>query len=165
MSAIGVVKFEIGGTLYAIDIDLAREIVEMVPITPVPGVPQEIEGIINLRGEVTNILNLNKFLGLSDAKNPEERKIIVLVPARTGNSNTGIIVDNVHSVIQAFETDIDPIDNMISEEAYVKGVIKQISEDGKSQELIIWIDLGKILDTILFNRSRDNSEEKNTAST
>lgn len=47
---VDVVEFEIGGELYAMDIQLAREIVEMIPITPLPRAPEYITGIINLRG-------------------------------------------------------------------------------------------------------------------
>jgi len=90
---INVVEFEIGGTLYALDIHLAREIVEMMPITPIPRAPAHIAGIINLRGEITNIIRLNTLLGLQEQEQNDNQKIIVLVAEATGGSNVGIIVD------------------------------------------------------------------------
>ncbi|MBP5475287.1 MAG: chemotaxis protein CheW, partial [Methanomicrobium sp.] len=66
MTVIDIVEFEIGSERYALDITLTREIVEMVPITPVPRAPAHIAGIINLRGEITNIINLNKILDLPE---------------------------------------------------------------------------------------------------
>jgi len=66
MSLIDVVEFEICNEHYALDISLTREIVEMVPITPVPRAPPHIAGIINLRGEITNIINLNQILNLKE---------------------------------------------------------------------------------------------------
>ena len=64
MTVIDIVEFEINNERYALDIGLTREIVEMIPITPVPRAPPYIAGIINLRGEITNIINLNNILGI-----------------------------------------------------------------------------------------------------
>ena len=52
----------------------------MIPITPIPRSPAYISGVINLRGEITNIMNLNTLLGLPGEKARENQKIIVLVP-------------------------------------------------------------------------------------
>ncbi|MBN1432627.1 MAG: purine-binding chemotaxis protein CheW [Methanomicrobiaceae archaeon] len=151
MTLIDVVVFDIGGTLYALDIQLAREIVDMMPITPVPRAPPHIAGIINLRGEITNILNLNRILNLPEHENEETQKIIVLVAEATGGSNVGIIVDNVRSVIQVEENNIESMDTSFSKEAFVKGIIKEKSEDsgtsGKT-DLIIWLDVNLILEDL-----------------
>ena len=97
-STVDVVEFELGGERYALDIQLAREIVEMIPITPIPRAPPYISGVINLRGEITNIMNLNTLLGLPNQEIRDNQKIIVLVPEAAGGSNVGIIVDDVSSV-------------------------------------------------------------------
>lgn len=152
MANLDVVQFQIGGTNYALDIHLAREIVEMMPITPVPRAPPHIAGIINLRGEITNILNLNHLLGLNSGNvDAESRKIIVLVPETAGNSNIGMIVDDVKSVLQVDEAKIDQMDASMSKEAYVKGIIKVKDADSNREDenLVIWIDIAKILNNTL----------------
>ena len=100
-SSVDVVEFELSGERYALDIQLAREIVEMIPITPIPRSPPFISGVINLRGEITNIMNLNTILGLPDQEVRANQKIIVLVPQAANGNNVGIIVDDVSSVTQA----------------------------------------------------------------
>ena len=140
-----IVQFEIGGVQYALDINIAREIVEMMPITPVPRAPEHIAGIINLRGEITNILNLNYLMGLPAGEEVENRKIIVLVPEAADGSNVGLIVDDVQSVLQVSEEDIDQMDEAMSREAYVKGIIKIGKDSSENKDLIIWIDIAKIL--------------------
>ena len=152
MANLDVVQFQIGGTNYALDIHLAREIVEMMPITPVPRAPPHIAGIINLRGEITNILNLNHLLGLNSGNvDAESRKIIVLVPETAGNSNIGMIVDDVKSVLQVDEAKIDQMDASMSKEAYVKGIIKvkDAESNREDENLVIWIDIAKILNNTL----------------
>jgi purine-binding chemotaxis protein CheW len=148
-TTIDIVEFELGGERYALDIQLAREIVEMIPITPIPRAPPYISGVINLRGEITNIMNLNTLLDLPDQKIRSNQKIIVLVPEAAGGSNVGIIVDDVSSVIQVAESDVDKIGQGFASDfsSFVKGIIKMKSEDQAEtkKNLIIWIDMEKVI--------------------
>ena len=151
-STVDVVEFLLGGERYALDIQLAREIVEMIPITPIPRAPPYISGVINLRGEITNIMNLNTLLGLPPQETRENQKIIVLVPDAAAGSNVGIIVDEVTSVLQIAEADIEHLGEGLSSEvsSFVKGIIKLKSDgsDKKSTGLIIWIDMKKVLEDV-----------------
>ncbi|MBP2145264.1 purine-binding chemotaxis protein CheW [Methanofollis sp. W23] len=143
---IDVVKFELGGECYALDIHLAREIVEMIPITPVPRAPAHIAGLINLRGEVTTIIDLASLLGVPDDLETEiTKKIIVLMPEATGGANVGVIVGDVHSVIQVSEKNVEQIDEGTSADGFVKGIIKSGEEDSEKSELVIWLDMLKIM--------------------
>jgi purine-binding chemotaxis protein CheW len=148
-ATVDVVEFELGGERYALDIQLAREIVEMIPITPIPRSPAYISGVINLRGEITNIMNLNTLLGLPNQAIRDNQKIIVLVPDAAGGSNVGIIVDDVSSVLQITESDINHMGEGFASEfsSFVKGIIKIKSDDPLKQNksLIIWIDMLKVL--------------------
>nr|WP_321352087.1 chemotaxis protein CheW [uncultured Methanoregula sp.] len=151
-STIDVVEFELGGERYALDIQLVREIVEMMQITPIPRAPPFISGVINLRGEITNIMNLNTLLGLANQQIRDNQKIIVLVPEAAGGSNVGIIVDDVSSVLQVQEDDIDHIGEGFASEfsSFVKGIIKIKADESQNKEtkeknLIIWIDMQKVL--------------------
>lgn len=151
MATVDVVEFEFSGERYALDIALAREIVEMVPITPVPRAPLHIAGIINLRGEITTVLNLSTILGIPQGEKKEHQKIIILVPEAAGGSNVGIIVDDVLSVMQVAEADVEKMDESLARDAYVKGIIKvtdQMAEDEDSKNLVIWIDMAKVLEQI-----------------
>ena len=148
-ATIEVVEFELGGERYALDINLVREIVEMIPITPIPRAPAFISGVINLRGEITNIMNLNTLLGLPGEEIRDNQKIIVLVPEAAKGNNVGIIVDDVSSVRQVPETDIENIGAGISSEfsQFVKGIIKMSGDDAenKRKDLVIWLDVEKVL--------------------
>jgi len=151
-STVDVVEFVLGGERYALDIHLAREIVEMIQITPIPRAPPYISGVINLRGEITNIMNLNNLLGLPHQEIRDNQKIVVLVPEAAGGSNVGIIVDDVISVLQVAQTDIEHLGEGLSSEvsSFVKGIIKMKSDesDKKNTGLIIWIDMQKVLEEL-----------------
>jgi purine-binding chemotaxis protein CheW len=147
--SVEVVEFELGGELYAVDISAVREIVEMLPITPMPRAPPFIAGIVNLRGEIVNIFILNSLLGLAKKAISKNQKIIFLVPEAAGGTNTGIIVDDVHSVSQALENNIERLDegSLSENNLFVKGIIKMNvdEKDKKGKGLIIWIDIVEIL--------------------
>ena len=151
-STVDVVEFVLGGERYALDIQLAREIVEMIQITPIPRAPPYISGVINLRGEITNIMNLNNLLGLPHQEIRDNQKIVVLVPEAAGGSNVGIIVDDVISVLQVAQTDIEHLGEGLSSEvsSFVKGIIKMKGDesDKKNTGLIIWIDMQKVLEEL-----------------
>jgi purine-binding chemotaxis protein CheW len=163
---VDVVEFDLGGELYALDIQLAREIVEMMPITPIPRAPPYLSGIINLRGEITTILDLANLLGMVGKKELNGQKIIVLVPEAAGGVNIGVIVDEVHSVIQVPEGHIEKLGEGISSDfsEFVKGIIKISLEDGdkiqktskedhKKKSLVIWIDILKVMKDLVVPRS------------
>ena len=140
------------------DIGIAREIVEMLPITPIPRAPSHVTGLLNLRGEITTIINLHHLLGISPAKEREEQKIMVLIPDAFENTSVGVIVDEVHSVLTIDEKNIDTnirgVDEQLTD--YVQGIIKLGEDDSLKTEdelithesekrLIIWVDVKKIL--------------------
>jgi purine-binding chemotaxis protein CheW len=151
-STVEVVEFILGGERYALDIHLAREIVEMLQITPIPRAPSYISGVINLRGEITNIMNLNTMLGLVNQEQRENQKIIVLVPEVVSGSNVGIIVDDVIGVLQVAEADVERLGEGLASEVsgFVKGIIKLKGDeaDKKSTHLIIWIDMQKVIEEV-----------------
>jgi purine-binding chemotaxis protein CheW len=154
-STVDVVEFVLGGERYAMDIQLAREIVEMIPITPIPRVPPYISGVINLRGEITNIMNLNTLLRLPNQEIRENQKIIVLVPEAASGNNVGIIVDEVLSVLQVAQSDIENLGDGLASElsGFVKGIIKLKGDDSekKGTDLIIWIDMKRVLEDVAKN--------------
>jgi purine-binding chemotaxis protein CheW len=152
-----VVEFQLGGEKYALDINFAREIVEMMPITPIPRSPPYLRGVMNLRGEITNIITISSILGLSESSGERGRKIIVLSSEATGGENIGIVVDEVHSVIQILESDVEHLGGGLSGQAsgHIKGIIKTtgkgVSEKKEEQDmdLIIWIDMQKLLQDLI----------------
>jgi purine-binding chemotaxis protein CheW len=151
-STIEVVEFVLGGERYALDIHLVREIVEMLQITPIPRAPPYISGVVNLRGEITNIMNLNTMLGLVNKEVQDNQKIIVLVPEVVSGSNVGIIVDDVIRVLQVAEADVERLGEGLASEVsgFVKGIIKLKGDeaDKKSTYLIIWIDMQKVIEEV-----------------
>ncbi|HOT76945.1 MAG TPA: chemotaxis protein CheW [Candidatus Wallbacteria bacterium] len=132
------VSFRLGVEEYGVSIMKVQEIIRMQEITKVPQMPDFIEGIINLRGNVIPIIDLRKRFGLSCAeKTIDSRIVVVSVRERI----VGIIVDGVSEVLRLSEEQIEPPPPAVSTAGreYIKGVGKL------EKRLLILLDIDKIL--------------------
>ena len=116
-----------------------QEIIRMTNITKIPQASGYVKGIINLRGRIIVVINLNVIMGMESKEQDENTRIIV---TDIGNTVMGFIVDSVSEVIRLqvnnVESAPDIIANKIGTE-YVRGV-------GKLEDrLLILLDLDKIL--------------------
>ena len=149
---IQVLEFVLGSELFAIDLFDVKEVVEYTTITKLPNVPSYIRGIIDLRGEITSIIDLKQRLNIRDAsEKPAESSRIVVLDDKITRSKIGILVDDVTSV-STFEPDqVDYTSATVTkDDSAIIGIIKRrirVKEKEKN-ELIIWIDITKLLSEI-----------------
>jgi purine-binding chemotaxis protein CheW len=151
-TTIQVVEFVLGNEHFAIDLFDVREVVEYTTITKLPNVQPYVRGIIDLRGEITMIIDLKHRLNITDAstKSVESSRIIVLDDKIT-KSKIGILVDDVTSVSTFEGNQVDYTSASIShEDTSIIGIIKRKVKvkDKESNELIIWINIKKLLDDV-----------------
>jgi purine-binding chemotaxis protein CheW len=93
--------FQLDGSPYALAIERVREIVRRRPITPVPRLPQEVLGVISLRGRVIEVIDLRRRLGLPVADGDPPSRIVI---AHDGEGRVaGLLVDAVEAVVAAGE--------------------------------------------------------------
>lgn len=95
------VTFELGETAFGIEVLKTREIVEFGRLTPVPEAPEYVNGVINLRGSVVPVVDLNKkFFKRAVEKKETTCIVIVEVEIDDETSLMGIIVDQVQDVLE-----------------------------------------------------------------
>ncbi|MFA5379130.1 MAG: chemotaxis protein CheW [Dehalococcoidia bacterium] len=149
---IQVVEFVLGREHFAIDLFDVKEVVEYTTITRLPNVAPYIKGIIDLRGEITTIIDLKERLNITDGKQvtAESSRIIVLDDKIT-RSKIGILVDDVTSVSTFEGKQVDSTSTSVSnEDTAIIGIIKRKVKvkDKEVNELIIWIDIKQLLGDI-----------------
>lgn len=99
-----VVVFSLGQEEYAVSIAEVKEIIQYKGATKLPGTPDFLEGIINLRGKVIPVVDMAKQFGLPAAENADRRAIIV----ETQGRELAVIVDEVTEVIILQSDAIEP---------------------------------------------------------
>ena len=89
--------FELAGTPYALPVERVREIVRVGPVTPMPRVPAEVLGIISLRGEIVQVVDLRRRLGLGESGHRRASRILIV---HDGDGRVaGLLVDRVAAVM------------------------------------------------------------------
>ena len=102
---IKLVIFSLVGDYYAFPGEDIKEILPWEQSTYVPGSPDVILGIINVRGEIESVFNIHKFLGFSDAEHTPSSRIVI---ANTKSIRSGVLVDSVEDVADVPESTIKP---------------------------------------------------------
>jgi purine-binding chemotaxis protein CheW len=89
---------------YGVEILKVQEIIGRMPITPVPLTSKYIRGVINLRGKIHPIMDLNVKFGMDQSHITDETCIIVI---KTSTLMMGILVDKVSEVVTVASGDIE----------------------------------------------------------
>jgi purine-binding chemotaxis protein CheW len=97
------VTFYADDFLLGVDIDYVQEISRQVELTPVPGAPESICGVINLRGDVVTVLNLHHLLGAKPLAPGASWCNLIL---SFGTERVGICVDRVSDICTVPENGI-----------------------------------------------------------
>ena len=96
--------FRVGEEEYVLDLRRIREILQPLPITPVPRAPDFIEGVVGLRGEVVPIIDVRKRLGIVPRPGARGKILLVDVAGRA----LGLVVDGVVEVVRIPRSAIGP---------------------------------------------------------
>nr|WP_254119336.1 chemotaxis protein [Bacillus sp. FJAT-29790] len=132
-----IVEFGIGNNKFGINVIKVKEIINPVPVIQVPHAHNNVEGIIELRGEVLPVVNVSTALGFPPSDNPQQDKFIV------AEFNKQKIVFHVHSVTQIHRISWDQIEKPSEmyqgPESQIIGVIKL------NGEMILLLDFEKIV--------------------
>jgi len=119
--------FSLNSEQYGIGILKIKEIIGMIPITPVPRTPEYVKGVINLRGKVIPVIDLRQRFGMGVVDSTERTCIIVVeVEGNTGTIMMGILVDSVSEVlnIKAEEIEDTPTLGTALDTDYILGMAK-----------------------------------------
>ena len=105
------VTFKLGEEEFGFDIFKVKEINKMMPITKVPNSPEYVEGVVNLRGNITPIINLRARLGLELVETDAKTSIIVV---ELNEKAVGLIVDEVNEVLRISSNVTEPPPDIVS---------------------------------------------------
>jgi purine-binding chemotaxis protein CheW len=101
--------FTLGEEVFAMDIRTVREIIQHGAMTVVPRMPKFVRGVINLRGSVVPVIDLQSRFGRSTTQVGKKTCIIIFDASRDGEkTELGLMVDAVSEVIEILPAQIEP---------------------------------------------------------
>lgn len=132
------VTFQLEEETYGINVMQVREVLRYSEIAPVPGAPDYVLGIINLRGNVVTVIDTRSRFGLVEGEITDNTRIIVI---ESEHQVIGILVDSVAEVVYLRSSQIDTTPSVGTDESakFIQGVSNR---EGK---LLILVDLNKLL--------------------
>lgn len=120
---IQLVAFVVGSEEFALPILTIQEIIKPFEYTRVPGVPNYVLGVFNMRGWVIPLINLRLKFGLPFEKPTEDTRYIVI---KIQEDRAGFVIDRLTEAVRIKESDVDPTPETISQdESLIYGVGKK----------------------------------------
>jgi purine-binding chemotaxis protein CheW len=115
--------FKIANENYGLELTQAKEIIKPPRVTNVPNTEESIQGVINLRGQVIPVIDMEKKLGLNGDKTESkgDKRIIVI---NIKNMLIRLYVDNVREVVKLGDDEIEDVSETKKgiKQEYIKGV-------------------------------------------
>jgi len=134
------VTFRLEGELYGINVIQVQEVLRVSEVAPVPGAPNYVLGIINLRGNVVTVIDTRCRFMLTEREIDDDARIVVI---EVMGQIVGLLVDSVAEVVYLRESEIEQAPDVGNDESskYIQGVASR--EAG----LLILVDVNKLLST------------------
>ena len=106
---------------YCIDSSFVTEVLPVKEITNIPGTPDFVIGVMNMRGKIISVINLRDFFNLRDKGISELNKIIVL---NHNQVEFGILADSILGTreIDADKLSAPPVNITGAGAGYIKGI-------------------------------------------
>lgn len=112
---IQVVTFRVGDEEYGIGISAVAEVVRPLKITPLPRMPEFVEGVINLRGMIIPVVDLRRRFELKETTSGKKTRMMIIKGAFPAGGDRGpsagllaLVVDGVHEVLDIPKRQVEP---------------------------------------------------------
>ncbi len=128
------VLMTVDGQAYALPLTAVDRILRMVEVTPLPGAPDVVEGVIDIQGNVVPVVSVRRRLGLSHRPVEVSDSLVV---ARARNRRLAVIAESVLGVVERSGDDVVSTSNIACAAPYIEGLLK--TSDG----LVLIQDLDK----------------------
>lgn len=135
-----IVTFRLGDDFFAADIFSVERVLRYEAPTPVPNLPEWIEGVIDYQGRVVPLLDLRRRFELEQRPIAPETRILIFT---AGGDWVGAVVDAVVEVAMLTEQQLAPPPPLFRGLAgeYLRGIVR------RSGRLVVYLDVERLLAT------------------
>ena len=111
----------VDGQTYALHLEAMDRVLRMAEVTPLPGAPAIVEGVINIQGDVVPVVSIRRRLGLAGRS---VRAADSLVVARARNRRLAIIAESVVGVAERPADAVVSAGDLAQGIQHIEGVLK-----------------------------------------
>jgi purine-binding chemotaxis protein CheW len=137
---IQIISFAIGDDQYGVDIMSVHELKSWTKVTQLPGQPDYVRGVMNLRGTMIPIVDLRCRFGQGLT---EATPLHVVIVVQIDEYTVGLIVDRVSDIVSADPAKTQPVPRVTADEQLRSSFLSGLVTVG--DEMIALIDLGNLV--------------------
>ncbi len=134
-TSLEVLEFRLAQESYALETSYVSEVYPLKDLTPLPGTPSFMLGVVNVRGRITPVIDIKRFFELPDKGLTDLHRIILV---KGNDLELGLLADSivgVHSIaVDSLQASLPTLTGIRSD--YLKGV---------TAERLVVLDLNRIL--------------------
>ena len=153
-----VITFMLGEEKYGVDILRVRELITypVGAVTPIPGMPAFIVGVLNLRGVVIAVMDLRIRFRLSDAVYNRSTVIIIV---EVEGKQVGLIIDPVSDVVHLEAEQVQSVEHLTAgiDSAYISGVVNV------KESMVILLDVDHLLSAQELEALKKTAADENSS--
>ena len=141
--------------IYGINVSKVREIIKYPKLTELPGVPEFIEGIFDLRGVVIPVVDLARWMGIKSPENKEIHPRVII--AEFNNILIGFVVHEAKRIRRISWSDIEPASFSSGQGVLDKSKITGVTRI-ENDEVLLILDLESVVEDLGFYQPDIDSE-------
>ena len=135
------VSVRIGDQLFGAPVDQIREVFAPQSVTRVPRAPDEVAGLLNLRGRIVTAIDARRRMGLPPR---DKSQTGMALGVERGNEIFGLIVDSVGEVLRRPRSELEPVPAHV--DATWRSMVKGVHRLEK--ELLAVLDVSAVIGTV-----------------
>lgn len=113
------ISLNLNNDFYCISLDYVKEVLKDTSITNVPGTPDFIEGIMNLRGDYITVINLKKFLGLPEGTSSDKNPVIII---KCNEIKLALLIDKINELFEYQELEQEEMSDSYYAMEFINGM-------------------------------------------
>ncbi|HEY3381289.1 MAG TPA: chemotaxis protein CheW [Vicinamibacterales bacterium] len=132
--------FFVDNLLFGVEVLRVQEVLRYQEMTPVPRAPEQIEGLINLRGQIVTAIDVRRRLGLGARESGRTPMNMVI---RAEDGAVSLLVDEIGDVLDVEQSDFEPVPENVAPSIrdLTTGVYKM------KERLLLVLDTNKAIET------------------
>lgn len=150
--------FLLGDGIYSAQVLYIKEIVVDQEKNPLPGAPEFIPGVIQIRSDVVKVIDIRRIIPLGEEG--KKKKIIVFTPDNSNTARFGMLVDEVFGIMEVPDKVINHLDRtdpriqnnfmLGSFNCSIKTFLQQNGRQyATGEDHVVWIDFEDLIRTIV----------------
>jgi len=147
--------FTLAGKQFGVHIKQTREILSSKELTLVPESPDYIAGLIDLRGMVVPVVDLQLRLNITKEANSQQENSGVIIIVELDNLTAGMMVEEVKEIKELHQEEIAELPKLAQkiDRKYIAGVGRT-----EGSELLMLLDLKQVLSAEEMNQLQQLDE-------